>query len=247
MLSKNISKQIVVITDGRSNRGKNPVEAARAARQHGITVNAIGVLDAGRLGMQGRTEVEGIAAGGGGTAYFAAAEKICYTLQTITLQATRQQAELMLNQRIMSVTGAGLTDLSPDKRSSLVSLLMKMEEEIEMYLVLVLDTSGSMIRKRTAVEESLTDLIMGLSRRPGQVKLGIIQFPGPGGNGSLLKPLNSDNLLTSRLLRGMNYGGTTPTGPAIEAAIGILRQESAEFCSREVCSRIDGNLPGACL
>ena len=40
-------KQILLITDGCSNIGCNPVYAAETARRNGIAVNVIGIVDGG--------------------------------------------------------------------------------------------------------------------------------------------------------------------------------------------------------
>lgn len=58
-------KQILLITDGCSNVGVSPVIAAAQAHTEGVTVNVIGVVDQGELGMLGTEEIREIAAAGG--------------------------------------------------------------------------------------------------------------------------------------------------------------------------------------
>lgn len=232
MLSEKVLKQIIVITDGHSNYGRDPVDAAREAREYGITVNAVGILDAGWMGARGRQEVERIAHVGGGVCQFTAAEDIGQTIHTVTSQLTRRYSELILNRQLRQMTGVELTGLSPAQRDVLILLLMKLDEEIEMDLVLVLDTSGSMINKKLALEESLAETMICLGQRTGAVKLAIVQFPGPAGNGCLIKPWQINNVLTSRILRAVSYGGPTPTGPAIEAAVTLLLPDEAVVSRR---------------
>ena len=227
MLSEKVLKQIIVISDGHSNQGIDPVDAAREAWENGITVNTIGILDAGRMGSRGRQEVEQIAYVGGGVCQFTAAEDIGLTIQTVTSQLTRRYSELIFNRQLRQMTGVELTGLSPAQRAALVPLLMKLAEDIEMDLVLVLDTSGSMIKKKLALDESLAEMMICLGHRSGTVNLAIIQFPGPAGNGCLIKPWQLNNALTSRILRAVTYGGPTPTGPAIKAAITLLLSDEA--------------------
>lgn len=43
-------KQIMLITDGCSNVGESPVMAAALAKQEGITVNVVGIVDYGTIG-----------------------------------------------------------------------------------------------------------------------------------------------------------------------------------------------------
>ena len=38
-------KQILLITDGCSNQGEDPIAMAALAKEHGITVNVIGVME----------------------------------------------------------------------------------------------------------------------------------------------------------------------------------------------------------
>ena len=59
-------KQILLITDGCSNVGVSPVIAAAQAQTEGVTVNVIGVIDHGELGVLGSEEIQEIAAAGGG-------------------------------------------------------------------------------------------------------------------------------------------------------------------------------------
>jgi len=232
LLSEKVLKQIIVITDGHSNQGRDPIDAAREAKEYGITVNAVGVLDTGWMGSRGRQEVEGIAHVGGGVCQFTAAEDLGQTIYTVTTQLTRSYSQLIFNRQLRQKTGAGLTSLSPAQRAALVPLLMKLEEEIEMDVVLVLDTSGSMIKKKLALEESLAEMMICLGHRMGTVKLAIVQFPGPAGNGCLIKPWQLNNARTSLILRAVTFGGPTPTGPAIEAAVTLLLPDEAVVSRR---------------
>ncbi len=69
MLSGKTLKHIIVVTDGLTNQGGCPVHAARKAGSRGITIRAVGILDTGRLGCEGRREVQRIAEAGGGTLF----------------------------------------------------------------------------------------------------------------------------------------------------------------------------------
>lgn len=62
-------RQILLITDGCSNVGVSPVVAAAHAKEEGITVNVIGVVDQGELGMLGAEEIREIAEAGGDEPY----------------------------------------------------------------------------------------------------------------------------------------------------------------------------------
>ncbi len=66
-MKKGTLKQILLITDGCSNQGEDPVAMAALAREQGVAVNVVGVLD--RFDTQedrALREVEEIARAGGG-------------------------------------------------------------------------------------------------------------------------------------------------------------------------------------
>lgn len=215
-------RQIVLISDGRSNRGYSPVNAALNACCNGIRVNAIGILDTGHLGLAGRGEMSRIAAAGGGMCRFISMDNLAYTISSITQQAVRCAVERELNRRLTAQVGTGLAGISPAGREALIPVLTKMEEEAKLDLALVIDTSGSMEKKRRLLEKGLLDLILSLSSRKGTVNLAIIRYPGKVGYADLIKPLNGNNSLTAGVLRRISFGGLTPTGPAIAAAAAIL-------------------------
>ncbi|MHB9093239.1 MAG: vWA domain-containing protein [Eubacteriales bacterium] len=221
-----ILKQIVVVTDGHSNKGGCPITAAQKANHEGITVSTIGLLDTGRLGIEGSKEIRQIAAAGGGIYHLTPMEDLAYTIHTVAVQVTRHAVRQIINQKLRAGAGTDLCCLPPSSRNVILPVLARMEEESELHIVLVLDTSGSMLKKRHLLDQSLRDLIISLGNRLRPVKLAVIQFPGPSGSASILKPLQSDNLLTSQLLTKLVYGGLTPTGPAIDLAVAALAESA---------------------
>src|SRR5699024_10896678 len=84
-------KQILLITDGCSNSGVKPMEAAREAFQMGVTVNVIGVLDPNQSENDDSfREIEKIAASGGGIHQIVYKEDLSKTVQAVTTQAMSQ-------------------------------------------------------------------------------------------------------------------------------------------------------------
>lgn len=221
MLSR-IIKQIIVITDGQSNQGGCPVAAASRARGAGIAVSAIGILDSGRPGDKGAAEVRRIAEAGGGIHHFVPVRELAYTISCITAQATQFTVQQQVDRTLLQLTGMSLQQFSPDVRSTILPYIARLEDEMEIHIALVLDTSGSMLQKRAELEESIKDLFVSLDSRKGPVKLAIVQYPGRKGQGAVIKPLYGDNGITLKVLQQMVYGGFTPTGPAIDLAAAIL-------------------------
>jgi len=217
-----IIKQIIVITDGHSNKGGCPIAAAGRARGTGVSVSVIGILDSGRLGEKGAAEVKQIAKAGGGIHQFISIQELAYTLSCVTVQATQFTVQQQADRKLLQLTGMKLRQLPPAARNEVLPYLARLEEELEVHLALVLDTSGSMIKKRAEIEKSIQDLVVSLDSRKGSVKLAIIQYPGPSGQGSIIKSLDGDNGVTLKVLQQIIYGGFTPTGPAIDLAAGAL-------------------------
>lgn len=222
MLSNTVLKQIILITDGHSNKGGCPILAARKARGMGIVTNGIGVLDAGQLGERGRAEIKKIVSAGGGICRFVLAEEIMYTIHTMSVQVARKEIELSINQQLSKVGGTNLSNLPLKIRNRIISYMTRMEDEMELHIGLLIDTSGSMLAKRSLLEKGLGDLINTFSLRSGIIKLTIVQFPGRSENPSIIKSQQTDNSVTFDVLRNMEYGGLTPTGPAIDMAVKAL-------------------------
>src|SRR5699024_12648518 len=66
-MKKGTLKQILLITDGCSNRGEDPAATAALAYEQGLTVNVIGILDdQHNEDPDGLQEVEEISRSGGG-------------------------------------------------------------------------------------------------------------------------------------------------------------------------------------
>lgn len=219
-------KQIILLTDGHANKGCCPILAASEAKEMGITVSAIGILDSGQLGRKGQGQVEQIVDAGGGICYFVTTDHLAYTMHSITVQATRQQAKSLVSQKLKSNLGIGLEDVPPKQRNSILPIIEKIEEEMKLELVVVIDTSGSMTAKRKYLERSIRDLILSLNVRAGAVKIGVVQFPDPQGNVVVLKTFNNPNCLITGILQTIRYGGLTPTGPGINTATKLFRGQT---------------------
>ena len=71
-------RQILLLTDGCSNQGEDPIAMAALAKEQGISVNVIGVMEQDVIDEKGLTEIEGIAMSGGGVS------QIVYAQATLT-------------------------------------------------------------------------------------------------------------------------------------------------------------------
>ncbi|HEY9576596.1 MAG TPA: VWA domain-containing protein, partial [Pseudobacillus sp.] len=77
-------KQILLLTDGCSNHGEDPVAMAALAREQGITVNVIGIIDDQNTDQRGLQEIDQIALSGGGISQTVYAKQLSHTVQMVT-------------------------------------------------------------------------------------------------------------------------------------------------------------------
>lgn len=211
-------QQILLITDGCSNMGADPVEAARVAQEYGIAVNVIGIVDSGTLGSKGMQEVQKIAAAGGGMHRISEIRQLAQTMQMVTrltMQMTVQQA---VNRELQAIVGKELHDLSPDKRMEVAHMIDKAGEEAWLRLVLLLDVSASMRDKLPQVREAVHDLEIGIQARKGGHQVAVMMYPDRGQSARILADFNENPRLSS-ISSELAAAGGTPTGPALFQAI----------------------------
>src|SRR5699024_12817230 len=90
VVKKGTLKQILLITDGCSNKGEDPSAVASLVHEQGITVNVIGILAEDEPeDSEGLEEVEEIALSGGGVSQIVYKEALKQTVQTVTKQIGR--------------------------------------------------------------------------------------------------------------------------------------------------------------
>lgn len=225
-------KQILLLTDGCSNQGEDPIATAALAFEQGITVNVVGILDdSDRESSNGLKEVEGIATSGGGVSEIVYKESLSQTVQTVTKQAMNQTLQGFIHQELTHILGEEQTisDLDPKKRGEVMEVVEEIGETCDLEVLVLVDTSASMNDKIEVVKEALIDLSISLNARIGENRFSIFQFPGKRKYIQKLfgwsPRLDSISSVFPKLLSG----GITPTGPALKEAIahfgkkGLLR------------------------
>ena len=98
-------KQILLITDGCSNQGEDPIAMAALAKEQGITVNVIGVMEQDVIDEKGLKEIEGIALSGGGVSQIVYAQKLSQTVQMVTRKAMTQTIQGVVNRELQQIFG----------------------------------------------------------------------------------------------------------------------------------------------
>ncbi|MFD2209304.1 VWA domain-containing protein [Virgibacillus halophilus] len=235
-MKKGTLKQILLLTDGCSNKGEDPSAVAALAFEQGISVNVIGILaDDQTEQPQGLEEVEQIALSGGGVSQLVYTQTLSQTVQMVTKQAMTQTLQGFVNSELKQILGPGQTmeDLAPDKRGEIMEVVEDLGETCDLEVVVLVDTSASMRDKLPTVKEALIDLSISLNARIGRNRFSIFSFPGR--RKDIQKVLDwspgLDNI--SSVFPKLTSGGVTPTGPALREAIYQFSKKSLLRSFRE--------------
>ncbi|SHJ08615.1 vWA domain-containing protein [Lutispora thermophila] len=230
-----IIKQMIIITDGKSNIGINPVEAAAKAKAAGITVSAIGIIDNECKGEEDIMEVEAITKAGGGLADYCYIQDLGMTLQVMTQKTVNHTLECIVSKQLKSIIGKDITNMEPQSRMKIVEFIENYGDRVDLLYVILLDTSKSMANKLDTAKKCIIDLMEALKNRKGVTKLALISYPGE--NGNYINTACDFTTDTDVLKEGLNLlraRGGTPTGPAIEAAMNLIFEYDAPASLRYV-------------
>lgn len=215
-------RQILVITDGFSNVGDDPVSVATRARKQNIAVNVIGVVDSGEMGVKGQSEALSIADAGGGMCRIVRPVELSATAQMLTHQTMQLTLQQVVNEQLQEVVGKRTDELAPIERTKVMQVVDRLEEEVRLDLVVCIDTSASMKEKMGMVREAVRDLALSLQAREGDSRVAVVSFPGRGEELAQTVQLFQPDVDMHRLEHVFAARGGTPTGPAIDAAIRLL-------------------------
>ena len=173
-------KQILLITDGCSNQGEDPIAMAALAKEQGVTVNVIGVMEHDTIDEQGMEEIEGIAMSSGGVSQVVYAQVLSQTVQMVTRKAMTQTLQGVVNKELQEILGGSKTveDLPPDKRGEVMEVVDELGETVRLEVLVLVDTSASMKHKLPTVKEALLDLSLSLNARAGENQFSVFVFPG---------------------------------------------------------------------
>ncbi len=224
-------KQIIVITDGKSNIGVNPVEAAAKAFKTGIVVSSIAIIDKDNMGDEKDIEeVEGIAKAGGGLCEYTHLENLGATMQLMTQKTAQKTIEQIVSRQLKSIVGVDMNNLEPQSRFKIVDFIEKYGDSINLKCIIALDTSGSMKYKLNTAKNSLYDLLANLQCRKGQSSIAVISYPGNKNElcSTICSFTDNIDILKSKV-EDIKSGGGTPTGPAIEMACELMLTERYEL------------------
>lgn len=217
-------KQIIVVTDGRSNMGVNPVEAAARAFEAGITVSTIGVINHRESSDEKDIEeVEEIARAGGGLCQYSHIEELGRTIQFMTQKTAQRTIEQIVNRQLKTIMGENINNLEPGSRFKIIDFIEKYGENINLKCIIVLDTSGSMRNKLHIAKKSVVELLENLQERRGSSSIAVITYPADNSDMcSIVCGFTSEISILRQKLENIRTGGGTPTGTAIMKACMLM-------------------------
>ncbi|MGN7299823.1 VWA domain-containing protein [Ferdinandcohnia sp. SAFN-114] len=237
-MQKGTLKQILLITDGCSNQGEDPIAMAALAREQGITINVIGVVEQDTIDEQGMQEIEGMATAGGGVSQIVYSTQLSQTVQMVTKQAMTQTLQGVVNKELQQILGSktSMEDLPPEKRGEVMEVVDELGETVDLEVLVLVDTSASMKHKLPTVKEALLDLSISLNSRMGDNQFSVFVFPG--------KKVEVERVLDwtprleslSSIFPKLTTGGITPTGPAIRESLTHFKKKRS---LRSLLSRDD--------
>nr|WP_268235672.1 VWA domain-containing protein [Halobacillus andaensis] len=222
-------KQILLLTDGCSNYGEDPVAVAALARNQGVTVNVIGVLDDQQTGeAQGLKEVESIAEAGGGVSQIVYQKNLSETVQMVTKQAMTQTIQGVVNKELQHILGESKTieELPPEQRGEVVEIVDDLGETCKLEVLVLVDSSASMHHKLPTVKEALADLSLSLNARSGSNQFSVYSFPDVKHTIKQRVDWTSELSAMHNLFSKLSSGGYTPTGPALKEALYAFTHKS---------------------
>ena len=222
-MEKNIEfRQIILVTDGESNVGPNPVNIAKEAKNKGITISTIGVVN-GMDRDKPLMEVKEIASSGGGLWELTDINSLSSTMSVVTMKSVYKTIEQAVNKELKEIMGTGLEDIHPDSRKKVTDIIDKLGEEITIKCCIVIDCSGSMANKIDIAKGSIINLLRVLQSRKGSTSIAVIGYPAENEYlCSVLCDFTKDIVELEEGLLKIDIGGITPTGPALKRAIELL-------------------------
>lgn len=211
-------RQIILATDGKSNVGINPVIMAEKVHQKGITISTIGIIQ-GNECEEPMIEIENIARAGGGVSEVTDINNFSRTMEIVTQRSIYKTIEHAINKELRGILGTDLNESHPETRKKITKIIDKFGEEATMRCCVLIDCSGSMLKKVNIAKSSIINLLRVMKARKGKTEIAVIGFPGNDGEGNtILCHFTEDLIDLERGLQRITIGGTTPTGSALELA-----------------------------
>lgn len=225
-MEKNIEfRQVILITDGESNVGINPIDAAKEGYEKGVTISTIGIIDNTNT-EKPLNEIKDIAEAGGGIWEITNIKNLSTALTMVTAKSVHKTIEEAVNKELKQIVGTGLDEIHPESRVKITDMIDKLGDEINIKVCIVVDSSSSMTNKISMAKKSIVNLLRILKQRKGTTEISVISYPGKNKDQyEIICEFTDDVDIVEKSLDKINIGGNTPTGAAIQNAVQLLRQE----------------------
>ena len=226
-MRKGTLRQILLITDGCSNQGESPIEAAALLFEYGIVVNVIGIIPEQDCNHHELREIEEIASAGGGISEIVYAKQLSHTVQMVTRKAMTQTIQGFVNKELQQILGEGkyTEDLPPEQRGQVLEVVEEISESADLEVFILIDTSASMQDKLEPIKEALLDLQLSLHARMGYQEFALGVFPGKGKAVELLIDWTTKLNALTKVFTQLRLSGVTPTGPALRETREYFQQK----------------------
>ncbi|MCC5912098.1 MAG: VWA domain-containing protein [Clostridiaceae bacterium] len=229
-----VVKQIVLVTDGQSNIGNNPIDVSKEAYERGIVVNTIGIMNQNQQ-EKPLDEIVGIARSGGGTYEYTYLDDLYKTMQSVTYKTVNSTIQDAVNKQLKEIIGQDLDSMEPESRSKILNYIDDFSDEIKLQTCILMDCSGSMANKIHVARHSILDLMTSLKSRRGKAEVAIIAYPGERGEATkVIYRFEEDEKKLEENLYAMKPKGGTPTAEAIQHAIKLIEDYNEMHINQEL-------------
>ncbi|AFS79366.1 hypothetical protein Curi_c23710 [Gottschalkia acidurici 9a] len=218
-------KQIVLVTDGESNLGLNPIKVSEDGNKRGITISTIGITsDLER--EESITEIKSIAEAGGGIWEHTNIKDLDTTMSMVTMKSVYKTIEEAVNKELKNIVGTELEEMHPSSRKKITDLIDKLGDEVNIECCVVIDCSGSMKDKIDIAKSSVLNLLRILNSRKGKTEISVIGYPYSKAEAYKVLCGFTENIIDlEKGLQKIQIGGQTPTGTALKGAIELLTED----------------------
>ncbi|AKL97111.1 Mg-chelatase subunit ChlD [Clostridium aceticum] len=230
-----VIKQIIIVTDGQSNVGGNPIFVAKEAFQKNIIVNTVGIIDQNQKEEKPLEEIIYIAEAGGGIHEYTYVDQLYQTMQSVTYKTVNRTLQETVNKQLKEMIGQDLHDMPPESRSKILQYIDSFADEVTLQCCILMDTSGSMANKMMMARHSILDLMDSFKGRKGKCDIALITYPGNVGEDyKVIHNFDDTEKDLEKRLYQIQPRGTTPTAPALRYAIELIENYHGESLGEEI-------------
>lgn len=210
-------KQIILVTDGESNEGVDPVLVAKDSTRSNITINTIGVFE--RQTEKSIAEIKEIAEASGGVWEHTNIQNLDTAMSMVSMKSVYNTIEETVNKELKSIIGNELEDIHPSSRKKITDLIDKLGDASDIKCCVLIDCSASMKRKIDIAKSSALNLLRVLNSRAGKTEIAIIGYPHREKDYEVLCGFTDNIIELEKGLQKIRLGGRTPTGMALKGAM----------------------------